>query len=158
MIFFGWLPLNTVEKYSARKRSIWLFFRNVSWLLLIIPVVIYFIGWSSLSFWLTILEALVFIYIVSNAYFKYRFTSLGLTGDTKDDYLVLSESMLFRQNTYYVGWHEIQSMHFDSSIFMEKNKLSHVAVMIRKGKAGKLTGANYIDYDGGKRIYNWYRQ
>lgn len=156
--FFEWLPLKTVEKFNSRKRSIWLFFRNICWILLIIPIVIYFIGWSTLSYVLVGFDVLLFVYILGNAYFKYLVTSIGLTGDTKDDYLIVSKGFLFKQKTYYVGWHEIQSMHFNSSVFMKRNNLANIAISIRKGNSSKIIEVSYINYGDGQRIYDWYRQ
>ncbi|TMT00094.1 hypothetical protein FD688_05165 [Apilactobacillus kunkeei] len=156
--FFEWLPLKTIEKFNSRKRSIWLFFRNICWILLIIPIVIYFIGWSTLSYVLVGCDIFLFVYIFGNAYFRYRVSSIGLTGDTKDDYLIVSNGFLFKQKTYYVGWHEIQSMHFNSSIFMKRNNLANITVSIRKGNSSKNIEVSYINYEDGQRIYDWYRQ
>lgn len=156
--FFEWIPLKTVEKFNSRKRSIWLFFRNFDWILLIIPIVIYFIGWTTLSYSLVVIGVFTFFYTLGNAYFKYRVSSIGLTGDTKDDYLIVSNGFLFKQRTYYVGWHEIQSMRFESSVFMKRNNLAHIVVRIRKGDSAQIAGVHYIDYDGAQKIYDWYRQ
>ena len=156
--FFEWIPLKTVEKFNARKRSIWLFFRNFDWILLIIPIVIYFIGWTTLSYSLVVIGVFTFFYTLGNAYFKYRVSSIGLTGNTKDDYLIVSNGFLFKQRTYYVGWHEIQSMRFESSVFMKRNNLAHIVIQIRKGDSAQIAAVHYIDYDGAKKIYDWYRQ
>ncbi len=156
--FFEWIPLKTVEKFNVRKRSIWLFFRNFDWILLIIPIVIYFIGWTTLSYSLVVIGVFTFFYTLGNAYFKYRVSSIGLTGDAKDDYLIVSNGFLFKQRTYYVGWHEIQSMRFESSVFMKRNNLAHIVIRIRKGDSAQITGVQYIDYDGAQKIYDWYRQ
>lgn len=53
--FFEWIPLKTVEKFNSRKRSIWLFFRNFDWVLFIIPIVIYFVGWTTLTYSLVVI-------------------------------------------------------------------------------------------------------
>lgn len=156
--FFEWIPLKTVEKFNSRKRSIWLFFRNFDWILLIIPIVIYFVGWTTLSDSLLVIGVFTFFYTLGNAYFKYRVTSIGLTGDTKDDYLIVSNGFLFKQRTYYVGWHEIQSMRFESSVFMKRNNLAHIVIRIREGDSAQIAGVHYIDYDGAQKIYDWYRQ
>ncbi len=156
--FFEWLPRVTTQQHNARRRSIWLFFRNISWILLIIPIAIYFIGWTNTSAVLVAIDVLIFLYILGNSYFKYRVTSIGLTGDTKDDYLILSTGYLFKQSTYYVCWHEIQSMTFHSSVFMKRNNLSYISITIRKGESHEVIGADYVDYDGGQKIYDWYRQ
>ncbi|WP_203619592.1 PH domain-containing protein [Apilactobacillus nanyangensis] len=156
--FFEWIPLKTVEKFNSRKRSIWLFFRNFDWILLIIPIVIYFVGWTTLSDSLVVIGVFTFFYTLGNAYFKCRVTSIGLTGDTKDDYLVVSNGFLFKQRTYYVGWHEIQSMRFESSVFMKKNNLAHIVIRIRKGDSAQTAAVHYIDYNGAQKIYDWYRQ
>ncbi|CAI2643276.1 hypothetical protein AKUH4B114J_12610 [Apilactobacillus kunkeei] len=156
--FFEWIPLKTVEKFNARKRSIWLFFRNFDWILLIIPIVIYFIGWTTLSYSLVVIGVFTFFYTLGNAYFKYRVSSIGLTGNTKDDYLIVSNGFLFKQRTYYVGWHEIQSMRFESSVFMKRNNLAHIVIRIRKGDSAQIAAVHYIDYDGAQKIYDWYRQ
>ncbi len=156
--FFEWIPLKTVEKFNARKRSIWLFFRNFDWILLIIPIVIYFIGWTTLSYSLVVIGVFTFFYTLGNAYFKYRVSSIGLTGNTKDDYLIVSNGFLFKQRTYYVGWHEIQSMRFESSVFMKRNNLAHIVIQIRKGDSAQIAAVHYIDYDGAQKIYDWYRQ
>ncbi|MCT6858989.1 MAG: PH domain-containing protein [Apilactobacillus sp.] len=156
--FFEWIPLKTVKKFNSRKRSIWLFFRNFDWILLIIPIVIYFVGWTTLSDSLVVIGVFTFFYTLGNAYFKYRVSSIGLTGDTKDDYLIVSNGFLFKQRTYYVGWHEIQSMRFESSVFMKRNNLAHIVIRIRKGDSAQIAGVHYIDYDGAKKIYDWYRQ
>ena len=156
--FFEWIPLKTVEKFNVRKRSIWLFFRNFDWILLIIPIVIYFIGWTTLSYSLVVIGVFTFFYTLGNAYFKYRVSSIGLTGDAKDDYLIVSNGFLFKQRTYYVGWHEIQSMRFESSVFMKRNNLAHIVIRIRKGDSAQIAGVQYIDYDGAQKIYDWYRQ
>ncbi|CAI2651766.1 hypothetical protein AKUH4B410M_13150 [Apilactobacillus kunkeei] len=156
--FFDWIPLKTVEKFNVRKRSIWLFFRNFDWILLIIPIVIYFIGWTTLSYSLVVIGVFTFFYTLGNAYFKYRVSSIGLTGDAKDDYLIVSNGFLFKQRTYYVGWHEIQSMRFESSVFMKRNNLAHIVIRIRKGDSAQIAGVQYIDYDGAQKIYDWYRQ
>ncbi|KPN80403.1 hypothetical protein RZ76_02450 [Apilactobacillus kunkeei] len=156
--FFEWIPLKTVEKFNSRKRSIWLFFRNFDWILLIIPIVIYFVGWTTFSDSLVVIGVFTFFYTLGNAYFKYRVTSIGLTGDTKDDYLVVSNGFLFKQRTYYVGWHEIQSMRFESSVFMKRNNLAHIVIRIREGDSAQIAGVHYIDYDGAQKIYDWYRQ
>lgn len=156
--FFDWIPLKTVEKFNVRKRSIWLFFRNFDWILLIIPIVIYFIGWTTLSYSLVVIGVFTFFYTLGNAYFKYRVSSIGLTGDAKDDYLIVSNGFLFKQRTYYVGWHEIQSMRFESSVFMKRNNLAHIVIQIRKGDSAQIAAVHYIDYEGAKKIYDWYRQ
>lgn len=156
--FFEWIPLKTVEKFNVRKRSIWLFFRNFDWILLIIPIVIYFIGWTTLSYSLVVIGVFTFFYTLGNAYFKYRVSSIGLTGDAKDDYLIVSNGFLFKQRTYYVGWHEIQSMRFESSVFMKRNNLAHIVIQIRKGDSAQIAAVHYIDYDGAQKIYDWYRQ
>ncbi|KOY73834.1 hypothetical protein RZ70_04540 [Apilactobacillus kunkeei] len=156
--FFEWIPLKTVEKFNARKRSIWLFFRNFDWILLIIPIVIYFIGWTTLSYSLVVIGVFTFFYTLGNAYFKYRVSSIGLTGNTKDDYLIVSNGFLFKQRTYYVGWHEIQSMRFESSVFMKRNNLARIVIRIRKGDSAQIAAVHYIDYDGAQKIYDWYRQ
>ncbi|KDB01138.1 putative membrane protein [Apilactobacillus kunkeei EFB6] len=156
--FFEWIPLKTVEKFNSRKRSIWLFFRNFDWILLIIPIVIYFVGWTTLVYSLVVIGVFTFFYTLGNAYFKYRVTSIGLAGKTKDDYLIVSNGFLFKQRTYYVGWHEIQSMHFESSVFMKRNNLAHIVIRIRKGNSAQTAGVHYIDYGGAKKIYDWYRQ
>ena len=156
--FFEWIPLKTVKKFNSRKRSIWLFFRNFDWILLIIPIVIYFVGWTTLSDSIVVIGVFTFFYTLGNAYFKYRVTSIGLTGNTKNDYLVVSNGFLFKQRTYYVGWHEIQSMRFESSVFMKRNNLAHIVIRIRKGDSAQIAGVHYIDYDGAKKIYDWYRQ
>ena len=156
--FFEWIPLKTVEKFNARKRSIWLFFRNFDWVLFIIPIVIYFVGWTTLTYSLVVIGVFTFFYTIGNAYFKYRVSSIGLTGTTKDDYLIVSNGFLFKQRNYYVGWHEIQSMHFESSVFMKRNSLAHIVIRIRKGNSAQTAGVHYIDYDGAKKVYDWYRQ
>ncbi|CAI2651392.1 hypothetical protein AKUH4B202J_12660 [Apilactobacillus kunkeei] len=156
--FFEWIPLKTVEKFNSRKRSIWLFFRNFDWVLFIIPIVIYFVGWTTLTYSLVVIGVFTFFYTIGNAYFKYRVSSIGLTGNTKDDYLIVSNGFLFKQRTYYVGWHEIQSMHFESSVFMKRNSLAHIVIRIRKGNSAQTAGVYYIDYDGAKKVYDWYRQ
>ncbi|KOY72806.1 PH domain-containing protein [Apilactobacillus kunkeei] len=156
--FFEWIPLKTVEKFSSRKRSIWLFFRNFDWVLFIIPIVIYFVGWTTLTYSLVVIGVFTFFYTIGNAYFKYRVSSIGLTGSTKDDYLIVSNGFLFKQRNYYVGWHEIQSMHFESSVFMKRNSLAHIVIRIRKGNSAQTAGVHYIDYDGAKKVYDWYRQ
>ena len=156
--FFEWIPLKTVEKFNARKRSIWLFFRNFDWVLFIIPIVIYFVGWTTLTYSLVVIGVFTFFYTIGNAYFKYRVSSIGLTGSTKDDYLIVSNGFLFKQRNYYVGWHEIQSMHFESSVFMKRNSLAHIVIRIRKGNSAQTAGVHYIDYDGAKKVYDWYRQ
>ncbi|TMT03941.1 hypothetical protein FD689_02670 [Apilactobacillus kunkeei] len=156
--FFEWIPLKIIEKFNSRKRSIWLFFRNFDWMLLIIPIVIYFVGWTTLSDSLVVIGVFTFFYTLGNAYFKYRVTSIGLTGDNKDDYLVVSNGFLFKQRTYYVGWHEIQSMRFESSVFMKKNNLAHIVIRIRKGDSAQTAAVHYIDYNGAQKIYDWYRQ
>ncbi|MDN2612756.1 PH domain-containing protein [Apilactobacillus sp. EABW-1NA] len=156
--FFEWIPLKTVEKFNSRKRSIWLFFRNFDWVLFIIPIVIYFVGWTTLTYSLVVIGVFTFFYTLGNAYFKYRVSSIGLTGNTKDDYLIVSNGFLFKQRTYYVGWHEIQSMHFESSVFMKRNNLAHIVIRIRKGDSAQIAAVHYIDYDGAKKIYDWYRQ
>ncbi|CAI2693770.1 hypothetical protein AKUA1404_13220 [Apilactobacillus kunkeei] len=156
--FFEWIPLKTLEKFNSRKRSIWLFFRNFDWILLIIPIVIYFVGWTTLSYSLVVIGVFTFFYTLGNSYFKYRVSSIGLTGDTKNDYLIVSNGFLFKQRTYYVGWHEIQSMRFESSVFMKRNNLAHIVIRIRKGNSDQTTGVHYIDYDGAQKIYDWYRQ
>lgn len=156
--FFEWIPLKTVEKFNSRKRSIWLFFRNFDWVLFIIPIVIYFVGWTTLTYSLVVIGVFTFFYTIGNAYFKYRVSSIGLTGSTKDDYLIVSNGFLFKQRNYYVGWHEIQSMHFESSVFMKRNSLAHIVIRIRKGNSAQTAGVHYIDYDGAKKVYDWYRQ
>ncbi|KOY70686.1 PH domain-containing protein [Apilactobacillus kunkeei] len=156
--FFEWIPLKTVEKFNSRKQSIWLFFRNFDWILLVIPIVIYFVGWTTLVYSLVVIGVFTFFYTMGNAYFKYWVTSIGLTGKTKDDYLIVSNGFLFKQRTYYVGWHEIQSMHFESSVFMKRNNLAHIVIRIRKGNSAQTAGVHYIDYDSAKKIYDWYRQ
>ncbi|TMT02100.1 hypothetical protein FD687_03055 [Apilactobacillus kunkeei] len=156
--FFEWIPLKIIEKFNSRKRSIWLFFRNFDWMLLIIPIVIYFVGWTTLSDSLVVIGVFTFFYTLGNAYFKYRVTSIGLTGDNKDDYLVVSNGFLFKQRTYYVGWNEIQSMRFESSVFMKKNNLAHIVIRIRKGDSAQTAAVHYIDYNGAQKIYDWYRQ
>ncbi|CAI2690094.1 hypothetical protein AKUH1B105A_12070 [Apilactobacillus kunkeei] len=156
--FFEWIPLKTVEKFNSRKRSIWLFFRNFDWVLFIIPIVIYFVGWTTLTYSLVVIGVFTFFYTLGNAYFKYRVSSIGLTGNTKDDYLIVSNGFLFKQRTYYAGWHEIQSMHFESSVFMKRNSLAHIVIRIRKGNSAQTAEVHYIDYDGAKKVYDWYRQ
>ena len=156
--FFEWIPLKTVEKFSSRKRSIWLFFRNFDWVLFIIPIVIYFVGWTTLTYSLVVIGVFTFFYTIGNTYFKYRVSSIGLTGSTKDDYLIVSNGFLFKQRNYYVGWHEIQSMHFESSVFMKRNSLAHIVIRIRKGNSAQTAEVHYIDYDGAKKVYDWYRQ
>lgn len=156
--FFPWLPVNQATKKLPRKRGLWIVCRNG----LILPIII--MGASFNIFyrefiieWI-VLGVLVIVLSLINSAFKYRSTFVGITGNTKEDYLVIGNSRLFNSQKYYINWHNIQTMEIKHSIWMEKRNIDNIEVSIRSSNSIELLEAKYLDSKDAQKIYDWYCQ
>lgn len=151
--FLPWLPQQKSSQSVPRKYAWWLFFRNAWWLLILV-------GFLAFNSWQAALAAgiLVVIFMLLDTYYKYLNTGVGLTGDSKEDYLVTQTSRLFYRRTNYVDWHHIQSMEFRQSMWMPKKHLAHLVVTVRSGSSALRTEVRYVNAADAKKVYEWYQQ
>lgn len=155
--YFGWVPLQHVESFKLTIRAWWIFSRNLSWLVLV-PIISMCFFDNEVKIILALIAVLILLLIVGNAHFKYKSTEVSLSGDGKDDSMVINTSRLLNKRQYYIGWHQVQAMRIRQSIWMKKTQLAHIEVIIRSGMTGKTITAKYLPVKVAQKVYDWYRQ
>lgn len=155
--YFGWVPLQYVATFKPTIRAWWIFSRNVSWIVLI-PIILMWFFDNKVKIVLALIALLLLLIIIGNAHFKYVSTEVSLSGDDKDASMMISTSRLLNKRQYYIGWHQIQSMRIRQSIWMKKTQLAHIEVIIRSGMTGKTITAKYLPFNDAQKVYDWYRQ
>ena len=155
--YFGWVPLQYVATFKPTIRAWWIFSRNVSWIVLI-PIILMWFFDNKVKIVLALIALLLLLIIIGNAHFKYVSTEVSLSGDDKDASMMISTSRLLNKRQYHIGWHQIQAMRIRQSIWMKKTQLAHIEVIIRSGMTGKTITAKYLPFNDAQKVYDWYRQ